>query len=185
VPLRDRGHRGDRRRGRDHAPADRRRFRDDGDRPALGVPKITVVGTALPDGPSWWWLFGMSGTTPLEVTVRNDGTAAAVDPPVTLAAGPEGGPGQVVPPPELGAIQPGEQRTFRVEVGLDGPVFGAYEVSGTIQGTVLRARDSVYPIALLALLVVPLHLTTAWIVFTAPLPAVPDRAARKRDAVRA
>ncbi|MEV0381501.1 hypothetical protein [Nonomuraea sp. NPDC050643] len=138
---------------------------------AQGTSRLTIVGTAMPDGPSWWWLFGMSGTSPLEITVRNDGTAPAVDPPVTLSAGPRGAPGAVVAAPGLGTIQPGEQRTFRVEVPLEGPVFGDYEITGTVQDAVVRAGDSVYPFALLALLVVPLHLTTAWIVFSAPIPA--------------
>ncbi|GAA2211694.1 hypothetical protein GCM10009850_071540 [Nonomuraea monospora] len=139
--------------------------------PARLDPKLTIVNTSLPDGPSWWWLFGLSGTTPLEITIRNDGAAPATDPPITLASGPKGAPGATITPPELGTIQPGEQRTVRVEVPLEAPVFGAFEVSGTIQDAVLRTGDSVYPLGLLALLAVPLHLTTAWIVFSVRVPS--------------
>ncbi|MCP2357553.1 hypothetical protein HD597_004573 [Nonomuraea thailandensis] len=138
-------------------------------------PELTIVGTSLPEGPSWWWLLGLSGTTPLEITVRNDGAAPAVDPPVSLSAGPEGVPGATVTPPELGTIQPGEQRTFRVEVPLEAPVFGTFEVSGTIQDAAVRTGDSIYPLGLLALLAVPLHLTTAWIVFSTGVPPSADR----------
>ncbi|SEG63542.1 hypothetical protein SAMN05444920_103604 [Nonomuraea solani] len=140
-----------------------------------GTPKLTIIDTALPEGPSWWWLFGLSGSTPLDITIRNDGTAAAENPPVSLQSGPEGGPGAIITSPAIGTIQPGQQHTFRVEVPLEAPVFGPFEVSGTIQDTVLRTGESVYPFGLLALLVIPLHLTTAWLVFTAPIPSRPAR----------
>lgn len=127
------------------------------------TPSLTVTRVALEGGgPSASWLGGAAERT-LVYTVKNDGELAVSDAPVSLAVGRAPDPTGILTAPALGTLEPGESKTFRVPVKLNGPAFGGYQVRGEIEGQareiVFTAETSSYPwawpVLLLALVAAP------------------------------
>ncbi|MEV0396323.1 hypothetical protein [Polymorphospora rubra] len=116
----------------------------------LVVTELEVTGDA-----SWSGLFGGPARRLLVATVRNDGTAPAVEPAVSVTLGRGDEPTGFVPPPLLDTIAPGEQRVVRLPFTIPGPAVGRYTVRGEIGGlgqpVVFSATTRNHPWGLLGL----------------------------------
>lgn len=129
----------------------------------LTATKVSVTG----GGPGLGWLAGPARRT-LRVTLRNNGTAALTDPPLTLTAGRGDHPTRIIEAPPLGTLAPGAERTYEIPVTLDALAFGRSTIRGEIAGLdepiAFTAETASYPWAfpILGALLVPLPLLTRW-----------------------
>lgn len=127
----------------------------------LSATSVSVGGGGLLDG----WLAGGASRT-LRVTLRNEGTTALTDLPLSLTTGRGPEPADLVTAPGLGTLNPGQERTYSIPFTLDAPAFGRYTVRGEIGGLdepiAFTAHTASYPWAfpLLGALLVPLPLLT-------------------------
>lgn len=127
----------------------------------LSATSVSVRGGGFTDG----WLGGGAGRT-LRVTLRNEGTTALTDLPLSLALGRGPEPADLVTAPALGSLNPGQERTYDIPFSLTAPAFGRYTVRGEIGGLdepiAFTAHTASYPWALplLGALLVPLPLLT-------------------------
>ncbi|MEV7229744.1 hypothetical protein AB0M79_22360 [Polymorphospora sp. NPDC051019] len=96
--------------------------------------KLVVTELRVSAQPSWSSVFGGSARQLLVATVRNDGTAPAVEPAVSVTLGRGDEPTGFVPPPLLDTIAPGEQRVVRLPFTIPAPAVGRYTVRGEIGG---------------------------------------------------
>lgn len=127
----------------------------------LSATSVSVRGGGFMDG----WLGGGAERT-LRVTLRNEGTTALTDLPLSLTMGRGPEPADLITAPALGTLNPGQERTYTVPFTLDAPAFGRYTVRGEIGGLdepiAFTAHTASYPWALplLGALLVPLPLLT-------------------------
>lgn len=121
-----------------------------GPEPRLKVERAALVGT----GP-WTSWFGASPTRTLVLRVRNIGDVALDSPPVIVRSRKVGLGSLVIHPPDLGTLQPGEARTYRVRVELGAFSSGRFEVTGRIGGfgddATFESGTNAFPWGLLAL----------------------------------
>ncbi|MEV0731070.1 hypothetical protein [Polymorphospora sp. NPDC050346] len=96
--------------------------------------KLVVTELRVSAQPSWSSVFGGSARQLLVATVRNDGTAPAVEPAVSVTLDRGDEPTGFVPPPLLDTIAPGEQRVVRLPFTIPAPAVGRYTVRGEIGG---------------------------------------------------
>ena len=127
----------------------------------LSATAVSVRGGGFLVG----WLAGGASRS-LRVTLRNEGTTALSDLPLSLTAGRGPEPTGLVTTPDLGTLDPGQERTYSIPFTLDAPAFGRYTVRGEIGGLdepiAFTAHTANYPWAypLLGALLVPLPLLT-------------------------
>lgn len=99
-------------------------------------------------------LFILAAHRTLVVTIRNGSTTSVAEPRLSLTAGRPGRTTVVVEAPPILPLSPGEQRTYRIPVTFDAPVWGRYTVRGELAGTgepvVFHTHTSSYPWAILA-----------------------------------
>ncbi|MBE1533065.1 hypothetical protein [Actinomadura algeriensis] len=128
----------------------------------LTATKVSVSGGGFGPG-----LLAGTARRTLRVTLRNNGTAALTDPPLTLTAGRGDQPARVIDAPSLGTLEPGTERTYDIPVTLDAPAFGRYTIRGEIAGLddpiAFTAEAASYPwaVPILGALLVPLPLLAA------------------------
>ncbi|GAB1818182.1 hypothetical protein [Herbidospora sp. RD11066] len=136
---------------------------------AVAAPRLDVTRSQFADGGSWWWLFGLTGEGTLDLVVRNEGTAPAENPRLTLSVGRTGATASAVPAADLGSIPAGGERAYRIPVTIEGPVFGGYTVRGRVavagESAVFVAGGAVYPVAALGVVAVLVYAYTGWILF--------------------
>ncbi|WP_214111225.1 hypothetical protein [Acrocarpospora catenulata] len=137
------------------------------------APRLNVTRAEFTDGVSWWWLFGLTGASTLDLVVRNTGAAPAENPRLTLSVARTGATAAIAPAPGLGTIPPGGERAYRIPVTIEAPVLGHYTVSGRIDtgnaAIAFTAGGTVYPVAALGLVAVLLYVYTGWVIFGTPL----------------
>lgn len=139
------------------------------------------VSARLDPGPaSWPGLVRGSLERELVLAVANTGSDPMTGLSLDVAVGREAGTGAVVAVPELADLAPGERRTLRVPVTVDGPAAGRFVVSGRVRGLEdpvrFEAETEHRPVALLGLVAVVLALLLGL--------AVAGRRRRRRVAVR-
>lgn len=151
---------------------------------AGGTRRLSATSVSVRDGGFMdGWLGGGAGRT-LRVTLRNEGTTALTDLPLSLTLGRGPDPADLITAPALGSLNPGQERTYDIPFSLAAPAFGRYTVRGEIGGLdepiAFTAHTASYPWAfpLLGALLVPLPLLTRR---RSPRPApVPLEAGRPR-----
>ncbi|WUI02745.1 hypothetical protein OHR68_13345 [Spirillospora sp. NBC_00431] len=127
----------------------------------LSATSVSVRGGGFMDG----WLGGGADRT-LRVVLRNEGTTALTDVPITVTAGRGDDPTGLVDAPSLGTLDPAQERAYDIPFTLEAPAFGRYTVRGEIGGLdepiSFTAHTASYPWALpiLGTLLVPLPLLT-------------------------
>lgn len=117
------------------------------------LPEITrlvrVSAAHLEATSDWTTWFGAAPSYRLVVTLRNTGTVALHDVPLSLAWGKGPVPTGFAPAPDVPSLEPGEQTTIEAPVRLDPLAIGGYDVVGRIDGigapVEFRAHTSHYP----------------------------------------
>jgi hypothetical protein len=116
---------------------------------------LQVQGARLAGSDSFAQWFGAAPTRMLELTLKNTGNVAIVEPNITAAVGKGDNPTGIVAIPKVGTLQPGEVKTITVPVDYGALAFGSYTVKGEVAGFApngtFAASSSSYPWGLIAL----------------------------------
>ncbi len=133
-------------------------------KPVLPAASVTVTDVALRGGGGVASWFGAAPSQDLVITVRNDGTAPAVDPELVLGIGKSSDVEATPVRIDALTLAPGQTQTVVVGVSLPFAAFGDYQVVGQV-GEQSTGRYQVawssYPWGLVALNVLGL-LLLAW-----------------------
>ncbi|MEU6078343.1 hypothetical protein [Micromonospora sp. NPDC047074] len=126
----------------------------------VGAAELVVAGLRATDrsgAPGW---FGLPGDLTVDLTLRNAGSADAVDPPFSLLFGRPGRVHEVVDAPSLGTIGAGQTREYRITVPMDVATVGRHELHGRIdlpgRPVAFAVETARHPWGLLGLVAVPL-----------------------------
>jgi hypothetical protein len=125
---------------------------------ATTVPStLSLIDARVREDASWATWFGAPAGRVLELTVRNAGTEALVDPPVRASWGGD----HLFPVPPSGTIDAGATRTITVPFDLEPFTTGDLPVAGTMgalgaQVTFTTSTSGRAPVGLPVVLVVPL-----------------------------
>lgn len=145
--------------------------------------QLEVLDARIEDDGSWQAWFGASPRRTLALAVQNTGTVAVENPPLLIATGKGDSPTGGLDVPDLGSLQPGEKRIYRIPFELGPLAFGSYSAQGEITGFAEPVQFSTsttsYP---WALIIIPAAVAAQWLLLrlrnrlrthlNAPVPAL-------------
>jgi len=138
-----------------------------------GIPTVPIEESDAPlrrieitsldvRGGSWTELLGTSSDRELDITLTNTGEVAIDRPAIAVAWGRGSSPTGLVEAPAVGRLAPGASQTVTVELPRGALAWGRFAAVVEVQGlgapVRAKATSSIYPWALLALVLVALQL---------------------------
>jgi hypothetical protein len=126
--------------------------------------QLAVIDAHIEGSGPWTSWFGAAPDRELVITVVNTGSEPIEAPELVLTFGKGANPTELVAPPEIGRLEPGEPTTVRVDLDLPSFAVGTYAVKGTFPGLAtpvgFRAETSHIPwLALILPLLILLQLS--------------------------